>query len=115
LPISSQCLPCPLATAGGEAIGEHDGINCSGARSGDPVEIEGLFFEQAVEHTPGESAVAATTLECQVHNSPFTVLRGLPFGPICLVEESHGASPGKSHSLLEGSYICRKVCSFRSR
>ena len=51
--------------------------------------MEGFFFEQAVEHTPGESAVAAPALECQVQNSRFTFLNVLPFGPICFVEECH--------------------------
>jgi hypothetical protein len=46
-----------------KTIGEHDGVGSAGARSGDALELEGFFFKQAVEHTPGESAVAAATLE----------------------------------------------------
>jgi hypothetical protein len=63
LPIPTQCFPCSLAAAGGKTIGEHDGVGSAGARSGDALELEGFFFKQAVEHTPGESAVAAATLE----------------------------------------------------
>ena len=60
--ICSQCLPLSFAAAGGEAIGEHDGVSRSGACSRDTLDLEGLFFE----HPPGESAVAAAALEREV-------------------------------------------------
>ena len=83
----------PFATAGGEAIGEHDGVSGPGARSRDTLELEGLFFKQAVEHTPGESAVAAAALECEVQEFSYPLPGVLPFGLICLIEESHRALP----------------------
>ena len=64
----ADCCPCSLAAASGITIGQHDGFSGASTCAGDALEMEGLFFEQAVEHTPSESAVAATTLQRQVHD-----------------------------------------------
>ena len=66
MPIPPQCFPCSLAAAGGKTIREHDGVSRASTRSGDTLEMDGFFFEQAVEHTPGESAVAAAALEREI-------------------------------------------------
>jgi hypothetical protein len=52
----------------------HDRVSRSGACSRDPLEIEGLFFKQAIKHPPGEGAVAAAALECEVQDSPHCLL-----------------------------------------
>src|SRR6516162_6801680 len=82
LPIRSQCFFCPFAASSSKAIGEHNSVDCTGARSRDAVEMELFFLEHAVEHAPSKSAVAAATLECQVYNFPFPRVGILPFDPI---------------------------------
>ena len=93
LPIPTQCVPCAVATASGKTVGEHDGVSGAGARSGDALELEGFFLKQAVEHTPGESAVAAAALERQVHYSGFILLGVRQLGAVCLVERKSCALP----------------------
>ena len=71
------------------------------ACSGDTLEIENLFFKHAIKHTPGESAVAAAALECEVQHSPDPRPGVLPFGLICFVEESHRCVAEKAASREE--------------
>ena len=61
-PVGPQCL----ARAGRQAIGKHDRIDRTGARSGDAFEFEPAFLEQPIDDAPSEGAVAAAALQRQI-------------------------------------------------
>ena len=90
------------------------------ACSGDTLEIENLFFKHAIKHTPGESAVAAAALECEVRRSPDPVRVSCRSASSALSRKVIVAllkrpPAGKSGGLFEGCHVSRKVCCFCSR
>ena len=101
LPKETQRVPrCPAA-ASGQPICEHDGIDGAGARCGDAFELQSFFFQQAVEHPPGERAVAASTLEREIGDLPPGNLCKPGTGGISrLVDDVHRLSKAK----LRGHY-----------
>jgi hypothetical protein len=65
-PEVGERLARSLAPAFDQPVTEHGGIHATGAGRDHAFEIEPLIFEQAIEHTPGERTMGATTLKCQV-------------------------------------------------
>ena len=55
-----------FAAAAGQTIGQHDRVDrpCRGA--GDALDDEPLVAQYLLEHTPGESAMRATALQCEI-------------------------------------------------
>src|SRR5271155_2811976 len=62
-------------------MGKHHRIDSSRACRGDTVDNESFLFEQAIEHTPGQRAVTASVLKCQVDRFEPDVLRRWGEGP----------------------------------
>src|SRR6476620_1070768 len=92
LPTDPQRLFCALAPAGSQSVGEHDRIDGAGARSGDALEFEPAFLEQAIEHAPGEGAVAAAALQRQIDDFPPGGRSGSWSGSSVILLSGHGSN-----------------------
>jgi hypothetical protein len=51
----------------GVTVDEHRSVHGSRGRSGDTLDAQPSLFQQAIDHTPGESAVRTAALQREVH------------------------------------------------
>src|SRR5262245_31610668 len=65
-PETGQRLPRPFAPADGQAVGQYSGVHRARAGRADALEPDARVLENAVEHAPGERAVRAAALQCEV-------------------------------------------------
>jgi hypothetical protein len=55
--------------AGHQAVGQHHGVHRARAGAADGVEFDTFFFEQSIQHAPGEGAVGTASLQRQIDAS----------------------------------------------
>ena len=73
IPEAGQDFPGDLGGIGirsaldaGKAARQGNGVHGAGTGAADPLERDATDFQQRIEHTPGEGAMGAAALECQV-------------------------------------------------
>jgi hypothetical protein len=83
---------CALGSAGHQSVRHHHRVHRAGGCAGNALDLEPRFFQQAIEHAPGECAMRTATLQREINQDGLAGLLRLLQSCTSVVNASKGSA-----------------------